>query len=67
MTHFTEQKTKISITHHGDKFKAELAWDANLENVFDAFMGLLNAAGFHPDSIKDMIVELGEEYKKEQE
>ncbi len=63
--HFTEQKTKITFTHAGNKFKAVLPWDTNIEYVMDAFVGLLNAGGFHPDTIKEQIIAMAEEYAKE--
>jgi len=66
MTHFTEQKTKLSITHAGNKYKAVLPWDANIESVFDALFGLLVAAGYHQDSIEDEIISWAEEFKKAQ-
>ena len=63
--HFTEQKTKISITHAGNKFKAILPWDADLETVFGTFLGLLNAAGYHQDSIKDEVISWAESFEKD--
>ena len=65
--HFTEQKTKISITHAGNKFKAILPWDADLETVFDTFLGLLDAAGWEPDTVKDEVIAWAEVYAKERE
>ncbi len=63
--HFTEQKTKISITHAGNKFKAILPWDADLETIFDSIFGLLDAAGYHQDAIKDEVISWGEVFLKE--
>ncbi len=63
--HFTEQKTKITFTHAGNKFKAVLPWDTNIEYVMDAFVGLLDAAGYHEDTIKDEVIAWGEIFLKE--
>jgi hypothetical protein len=65
--HFTEQKTKISITHAGNKFKAILPWDADLETIFDSLFALLNAAGWGQDTIKNEVISWAETYVKEQE
>jgi hypothetical protein len=65
--HFTEQKTKISITHAGNKFKAILPWDADIESVLDSLIGLLVAAGFHTDTIKEAFIDRGVQYSKDLE
>jgi hypothetical protein len=65
--HFTEQKTKISITHAGNKFKAILPWDADIESVLDSLIGLLVASGFHTDTIEEAFIARGEQYAKERE
>jgi len=63
--HFVEQKTKISIAHAGNKFKAELPWDSDLVSVLDAIVGLLIASGWSAETVQNAIIDMGEEYKKD--
>jgi hypothetical protein len=37
---------RITIESHGRKYTAELAWDANIEDVTEALRGLLIASGW---------------------
>jgi hypothetical protein len=51
----TQEPTIISITHHGNKFEAQLNWDASLEDVFSSLRGLLLSAGWSIDCIDEFI------------
>jgi|688.fasta_scaffold685610_3 hypothetical protein len=66
----TPEPSIISISSHGDKFTAEIAWDASVDDMFNAFRGLMICAGYHPGSIENYTIELAEEldrYNKESE
>ena len=43
--------TKLIIEHADNKITAELPWDANLDDLLDAFYGLCVAHTYHPISI----------------
>ena len=56
---------KIQIESYGKKMTYETAYDdVNLEEYFDAFIGLLVQATFDQKNIKEFIIELGDHYKE---
>jgi hypothetical protein len=57
---------KLQLSNYGKTMTYETAYDdVNLEEYFDAFVGLLIQATFNQESIKEFIIELGELYKEE--
>lgn len=49
------EKTIISVSSHGKRFSAELAWDADAEEIITAFRDLLLASGYHRDTLSKFI------------
>jgi hypothetical protein len=57
-----EEPNKITIENHGQKFTAEFNhFDTTVEEVLDAFIGLMVAAGYYLDSIEEYIKERANE------
>lgn len=54
-------KTVISLEHDGCKHTSELPWDANLNDLLNAFFGLCVSATFYPNSILECMKEFAEE------
>jgi hypothetical protein len=49
---------KISIENHGSKFTVEFDhFDTTVEEILDSFIGLMLAAGYHPNSIEEYLKE----------
>lgn len=57
--------TKLTLVSNGNTYSAELSWDAGLNDLFDAFKGLLVCATFHQESVENHILELAERLKNE--
>lgn len=56
---------RIQIESYGKTMTYETAYDdVNLEEYFDAFIGLLVQATFDQKNIKEFIIELGDHYKE---
>lgn len=49
------EPTRIIIEAHGRKYMAELAWDADLEDITDALRGLLVASGWSMEIVLEYI------------
>lgn len=57
---------KLQLSNYGKTMTYETEYDdVNLEEYFDAFVGLLVQATFNQKNIKEFIIELGEYYKEE--
>lgn len=54
----------ITVKHHGKTFTAELPWDSNLDDIFEAINGLLVADGWSESSVQDHIIEYGQELEE---
>lgn len=50
--------TKVKVKHGGTTVVAELPWDANLEEMYAAFKGLLVIVGYSAKGIDNFIKEL---------
>lgn len=46
-----EEVTKIKINHGGSKVSIEVAWDADVYKMYEAFEGIMLAVGFSQKSI----------------
>lgn len=57
---------KLQLSNYGKTMTYETEYeDVNLEEYFDAFVGLLVQATFSEKNIREFIIELGEHYKEE--
>ena len=55
---------KLQLTAYGKTMTIETEYnDVSLEDYFEAFEGLLVQATFEQKSIREFIIELGEQYK----
>lgn len=56
---------KLQLSSYGKTMTYETEYDdVNLEEYFDAFVGLLVQATFNQKNIKEFIIELAEELKE---
>lgn len=57
---------KLQLSNYGKTMTYETEYeDVNLEEYFEAFVGLLVQATFNQENIKEFIVELGGYYEEE--
>lgn len=61
MSNTENNKTIISLEHAGYKHTSELPWDANLDDLLNAFFGLCVSATFYPNNILECMKEFAEE------
>lgn len=47
------ESTKLTLEHNGTKFIAELPWDANMDDLTNAFYALCIGATFNPSTVLD--------------
>lgn len=50
-----DRKLVITYDNHGHKYTVELPWDSDGAQVVTAFAGIMHQAGFHKDSIGQLI------------
>jgi hypothetical protein len=49
------EQTKVTISHYGRKFTAELPCDVSLGELCDALKGILKAAGYIDEIVNEHI------------
>jgi len=60
-----QQNTKITFEHYGTKFSVEFNGnEVDMYELFDAFKGLIIAAGYQNESWENMISELSSQLEK---
>jgi hypothetical protein len=60
-------KTVVSAQAYNNKVTVELPIDANLNDLMDAFQTLVIGLTYSPDSWKDIIMQLADEYREIEE
>ena len=63
---FDTKPTILSIEHNGNKFTAELPWDADMEDLTNAFYTLCIGATFQPTTVIRGMKEFLEEMNSEE-
>ena len=56
--------TKITLEHYDIKAEVTLRQDADLNEVIDAFKGMLIIAGWHHKGWENAVIEMANEYDK---
>ena len=50
---YNNEPTKLTLEHDGNKFIAELPWDADMDDLTNAFYALCIGATFNPSTVLD--------------
>ena len=53
-------KTILTLEINGNKFSAELNWDAGMDEILDSLAGLCICGTFMPKTIYESMVSIGE-------
>lgn len=48
---FENKPTRLCLTHSDNTHTSEMSWDANVDDLLQAFYGLAIAAGWNPKAI----------------